>query len=367
MGENNSQFEKRKQDHIKWSLDESVQTRNLSDLDDIELIHEALPEMNFDEISTESSFHNYKLTVPFFVSSMTAGHKDSLLINENLASLSQRKQILVGVGSQRKELWETKAQDEWLAIRKKYPQAILAGNLGLSQLVQSKTDAVLKLIDSLQAQAFFIHTNPLQEALQGEGTPQFKGGLKALENLVRSTSVPVILKEVGCGFSKTTLEKLKDSGVYAVDVSGRGGTHWGRIEGARFDAKEMAARVAETFADWGLGTLESVLNAKEISAHYRVWASGGIRSGLDIAKMLALGAELVGSAQPWLKAYVGDKVPSISLGNNAIVDETADERLDQYYNRLQKELQIAMFCTGCRTLEEFSQKKVWKWRKPLKN
>lgn len=358
-------------DHLRWSLDERVQTSSLSDLDQIELVHEALPEINFEEISLNSSVSSSSSSsssvssrqqlpwqVPFFVSSMTAGHEGSAQINEALAGLSERHHILVGVGSQRKELGNLQASQEWRSLRKKFPGAILAGNLGLSQLIQipeaKLQDQLGRLIECLNAQVFFVHTNPLQEVLQQEGTPQFRGGLRAIENLVKAIKIPVVLKEVGCGFSLETLKKLNGLGLYAVDLSGKGGTHWGRIEGARFEPNSPGYRVAQTFDNWGMTTLESLLAVQGITCDYKIWASGGIRTGLDIAKMITLGADMVGIAQPWLKAICGG--PSQQPEDVAL-------RLDQLFARLSMELKISLFCTGCASVAELSRKKVWKWRK----
>lgn len=356
MGESDSQFERRKIDHLRWSMDERVQTSALSDLDQIELVHEALPEINFDEISLTPK-SQLSLQVPFFVSSMTAGHEGAALINEALASLSERRHILVGVGSQRKELGNLQAGQEWRSLRKRFPKAILAGNLGLSQLIQipqaQLQDQIERLIDSLEARAFFIHTNPLQEVLQQEGTPQFRGGLRAIESLVKAIKIPVILKEVGCGFSVGTLKKLNNLGLYAVDLSGKGGTHWGRIEGARFEPTSPGHRVSQTFENWGLTTIESLLAAQELSCDFKIWASGGIRTGLDIAKMMSLGADMVGIAQPWLKAICGESSKP----------EDVAFRLDQLFDRLWLEMKISLFCTGCASVADLSRKKVWKWRK----
>ena len=165
-----------------------------------------------------------------------------------------------------------------------------------------------------------------------------------------------------------TLEKIKNTGVAAVDVSGRGGTHWGRIEGARFETNSAGFQIAETFSDWGLGTLDSLISAVEGKPDYQIWASGGVRDGLDIAKLLAVGAQLVGLAQPWLKALLQTSGNNrISLGQTDLAHDSADLRLDQYYGRLQQELKIAMFCTGCQSVSDFSRsQKVWKWRKSLK-
>lgn len=350
MKESPEQFEKRKGDHIRIALDSKSQTTGQSGLDQVSLLHNALPEMDLKEVTTVTSFFSsskqIRLSSPLFISSMTAGHEDGVQINERLAGLSSRHQVLMGVGSQRRELFDPNASLEWKNILKKHPQALLLGNLGLSQLIQTPVDQVMKLIDSLQAVGIFIHLNSLQEALQPEGTPFFRHGLRAIEELVKHCSVPVIVKETGSGMSVQTVRQLTDVGVKIVDVSGKGGTHWGRIEGFRSDEESLMRKIAETFANWGHSTVESVLNAKEANAICQVWGSGGIRSGLDAAKMLAIGADMAGIAQPLLK-------PAL----------TSEESLDIEWQRLQKELEIAMFCTGIKELKEFKTKKVWKWQK----
>lgn len=366
------QFEKRKQDHLQIAMSEWVQTPHLGDLDEIQLVHEALPEMNLQDVDLKVSLFagqgakEKTLSVPFFVSSMTAGHKDSAIINSHLAELSQNQNILVGVGSQRRELTDGEARQEWLSIRQKYPRAVLAGNLGLSQLISSPLDAVLKMIETLEPVAFFVHTNPLQEALQPEGTPFFRGGLEALSKFCQKSPVPVILKEVGCGFSESTLLKLTETGVAAVDVSGAGGTHWGRVEASRWSSESMERQMAETFKDWGHSAVESLLNAQKSDVKYQVWGSGGVRTGLDIAKMLALGATMVGSAQPWLQAlYESDRVDT-GRPSAMKISTQASEKLHLVFTKLEKELKIAMFCSGCQSVNDFTKRKVWKWTKTIK-
>lgn len=347
MSETPQQFEKRKSDHIQIALNPKAQTSHLKNLEQVKLIHEALPEMNFEEVSTETSFFtSQKLKSPLFISSMTAGHAKGFEINLNLARLSEANQILMGVGSQRRELLDSSASDEWKKIRKAAPKAILIGNIGLAQAVQTSTSDLKRLVDSLEAKALFVHLNALQEVMQPEGTPQFLGGVKALERLVKELPVPVIVKETGCGFSVATLSKLDSIGVAAVDLAGAGGTHWGRIEGFRSSENEMLYKVAETYQDWGFSTLESMLNAKEAGVSYQVWASGGIRTGLDAGKMLAVGADLVGLALPFLEGAL--KGP---------------EELQKIFDQLQYELKVAMFCTGVKSVAEFKQKRVWQWQK----
>lgn len=344
MSESPKQFEQRKQDHIRIALDPRSQAEGHSGLGRIQLIPEALPEFNFEEVDPSTSFFSRKLSAPFFISSMTAGHVDASKVNPLLAALSAEKQILMGVGSQRRELTDPEARKEWLDIRASSPKALLLGNLGIAQVIRTPTDEVRRLVDSLQAEGLFIHLNALQECLQPEGTPQFRGGLKAIEALVKSLGVPIIVKEVGCGFSAGTLKRLYEVGVSAVDVSGFGGTHWGRIEGYRSEETELLHQVARTFENWGLSTVESLLNAKEISENNTVWASGGVRDGLQAVKLLAMGSELVGLAQPWLKSALD--------GESAVA---------KMYEKLLLEVKIAMFCTGIQHVEEFKKRKVWKW------
>jgi isopentenyl-diphosphate delta-isomerase len=344
MSESSSQFEKRKQDHIRIALDPRSQAEGLSGLDQVQLIHEALPDMNFKEVDPSTSFFSTKLSAPFFISSMTAGHEHAPEINARLARLSAEKQILMGVGSQRRELTDPEARNEWAQVRKQAPKALLLGNLGIAQVIRTPVDQVEALVDSLQAKALFVHLNSLQECLQPEGTPEFRGGYEAIEKLVQKLSVPVIVKEVGCGFSKETLQRLNSLGVHAVDVSGLGGTHWGRVEGYRSSEDELLFEVAKTFENWGISTVQSLLNAKEISENFPVWASGGVRDGLQAVKLLAMGANLVGIAQPWLGA---------ALKN--------DKAVTEMYEKLLLEVKIAMFCTGVQKVSDFKTKRIWKW------
>ncbi len=345
MEESNTQFEKRKRDHIRIALDPRSQTAGQNGLDSVHLIHEALPDLNFKEvdISTSFLFSNaaVELSSPIFVSSMTAGHEKGRAINEALARLSDRRQILMGVGSQRRELDDPQAAEEWAQVRKQAPRARLLGNIGIAQLIRTPMDSIRKLMDSTEALGMFVHLNSLQEILQPEGTPEFKEGLKAIENLVKLSAIPVIVKEVGCGFSEATLKRLAGAGVAAVDVAGKGGTHWGRVEGYRSEENELLFKVAQTFANWGYSTAESVANAKKAGINYQIWASGGVRSGLDVAKLIALGAQKVGMAQPFLEAAL-----------------RGDEALDNLMNQLELELKTSLFCTGCRTIEELQTKMV---------
>lgn len=340
-------FETRKYQHIQISTTDSSQVQESSELHKLSLIHEALPEFNLSDVDTSIQLpHIGKLKRPFFISSMTAGHKDSFNLNLRLAQAAERWGLLMGVGSQRKELSNDKAQQEWLKIREACPNVMLAGNIGITQLISTPIESILRLVGSLNAKAFFVHSNPLQEALQEEGTPQFKNSLSALAKLVECSPVPVIFKEVGSGISAETAQRLKSVGVKYVDISGAGGTHWGLIEGLRQDPSSIGYKVAQNFREWGHSNTRSLQRVLEVfnGAEECVFASGGYRNGVDVAKALALGANAVGMAQPFLKSAL-----------------ISGEQLDEFIIQTTHELRIAMFCTGVQTVADFKRKRVWQW------
>lgn len=344
-------FEARKQDHLRLALDGAVQAGD-NGLEAIELVHEALPDLDFQEIRLATRFGEQPLSSPLFVSSMTAGHDKSYAINRVLAQFSSRRRMLMGVGSQRRQLNDAAAALEWRRLRSEFPTALLLGNIGLAQLIESPVGDIRRLVESIDALGLFVHLNGLQEVLQPEGTPRFRGGLKKLEIVSRELRVPVIVKEVGCGFSLATLQRLEGTGIFAVDVGGFGGTHWGRIEGRRSQHDSRFARAARTYADWGISTGEALRSAARAGLSYEIWASGGMRNGLDAAKALAMGARMVGLAQPWLAALTenpDDPVPA----------------LDRLADQIEFELKIAMFCTGCPDLERLASGNVWRRRQEI--
>lgn len=336
-------FEERKRDHIEISLSSQSQSTVVDGLDRVELTHEALPDLNFSDISLKTKTLGLEVDSPIFVSSMTLGHSAAFTVNEVLAFVCQEKNLLMGVGSQRRQLEDLEAKNECLKLRKKFPKLKVLGNLGLAQLIETPIEQIQGLVDSLDAQAMIIHTNPLQECIQPEGTPRFRGGLKALAALCAKLSVPVVLKETGCGFSLQTLQRLKETGLAAIDVSGRGGTHWGRVESQRLTSEQVQYSAGRTFADWGISTMDAVLAARSIPLKAEVWASGGVRTGLDVAKLLALGASMVGIAQPFLAAAL-----------------EGEAKLVQLIEQLNYELKVAMFCTGTANVLELRRGDLWK-------
>jgi len=325
-------FEKRKMDHLRHSLEAKNQASGQNGLDRVHLVHEALPELNFDEIDLSTTCVGRPLKTPFFVSGMTAGHADAPAINRLLASACEKRGWALGVGSQRRDLESIRdtVNGEWSQFRKAYPNLFLIGNLGISQVILASLADIQKVIASLKVDLLAVHANALQEVLQPEGTPQFKGALKALEVLSLNLAVPLLLKETGCGFSSATLKRLSKLRLAAVDISGLGGTHWGRIEGDRAAPQSLQAVAAETFADWGESTVNSVIAGKKsLPKKTELWASGGVRNGLDAAKLIALGARRIGYAKPALEA--------------ALKGEAA---LHQWMAQQEFELRVALFCTG---------------------
>jgi isopentenyl-diphosphate delta-isomerase len=335
------QFESRKVDHIRLALDPSTQTEGASGLEQITFTHEAFPEIDFSEVDASTKLFEKVSATPMFVSSMTAGHGGSLNLNLVMARVCEKRNWAMGVGSQRKQLSDVNASAEWQEIRKQCPRVRFFGNIGLTQLIRENTSNIRRLLESLGAEAMIVHTNPLQEVLQPEGTPQFRGGLKALEKLCRELDAPVIVKETGCGFSRETLKRLTGLGVYAVDVSGLGGTHWGRVEGGRSQTGSVLKAAAETFKDWGISTVDSMESAIAMKPDFRVWASGGVRSGLDAAKLVAMGAEMVGMAKPIIEAAI-----------------KGEEALDIRMSTFEYEFRTAMFCVGTKTVKDLREKSV---------
>lgn len=337
-------FEKRKRDHMDISLSAQSQAEVSAGFEKVELIHEALPNLDFNDIQISTTSLKMSFASPFFVSSMTLGHEGARVINNVIAAVCERRQLLMSVGSQRRQLTDKNASSECRELRLQFPQLKVLGNIGLSQLITMSEQQAADLVADLGAQGLIVHTNPLQECLQPEGTPQFKGGLAALERVSTYLKVPVVLKETGCGFSPKTLQKINTTGVAAVDVSGRGGTHWGRVETARAGQNSIVAQAGNAFKDWGISTVESTAAAVTLKPSYEIWSSGGVRNGVDGAKLLAMGAQMVGFARPVLQA--------------ALMGERA---LENFFDVLEKELKISMFCTGVADLHSLRTQGVWKW------
>lgn len=330
--------ESRKVDHIRINLDKDVQfPRVTTGLEKYRFTHQAVPEINFAEIDSTVSLFGKRLTAPLLISSMTGGTDLAHRINQNLAASAQTCGIAMGLGSQRAAI-----EDDTLAysyqVRNIAPDILLFANLGAVQLNYGYgIDQCRKAVEMIEADALILHFNVLQEAVQPEGDTNFAGLLSKVEQICRQLHVPVIAKEVGWGFSGEAVRRLVNVGVSAIDVAGSGGTSWSEVEYHRAPTA-FHARVAASFADWGIPTSEAVQYAAKTAPNIPVIASGGLRDGIDVAKCVALGATLGGIAGPFLKAA-----------------NVSGDAVDQLIRELTAQLRIAMLCSGARTLEALQQ------------
>jgi len=295
-------IERRKADHIKINLEQDVRSGLSSGLESYNFIHEALPELNLKAIDTTINLFGKILNAPILISSMTGGTKEAKIINRHLAEAAQTVGVAMGVGSQRAALETPNLAETFSVVRKVAPNILLFANLGAVQLNYGfNIDHCRRAVEMLQAEALCLHLNPLQEAVQAGGDTNFAGLAKNIEKVCRIIEVPVIVKEVGWGISERTAQILSDCGVSAIDVAGAGGTSWSQVEMLRA-SDEFACQLASTFANWGIPTTESIINVKKATPDITIFASGGLKNGLDIAKCIALGATLGGMAGQLLRA-----------------------------------------------------------------
>ncbi len=327
----------RKADHIRIAVEEDVGFGNLTNgLDRYRFVHQALPEIDLDVVDTGTTLLGRRLAAPILISCMTGGVAKGGLINRILAAAAQHAGVAIGVGSQRAAL-DDPSLEETFQVRELAPDVPLLANLGAAQLAGPEgIDRCRAVVRMIEADALVIHVNPLQEALQPEGTTRFAGLIDRIGAAATAIDVPIIVKEVGWGIAESIARRLAEVGVAGIDVAGAGGTNWGEVERRRIDDPVMA-RVAEEFREWGIPTAESVLASRRGFPDGLVIASGGLRTGLDAAKCLALGADAVGFAAPLLKAAVVSR-------------RAVDERL----RGIIEGLRIAMFCIGAATLTDLA-------------
>ncbi|MFC4540851.1 type 2 isopentenyl-diphosphate Delta-isomerase [Halosolutus amylolyticus] len=329
----------RKDDHVRIIEEEDVETSGTG-FADIDLVHEALPEIHRDEIDTTTTLFGHELAAPIVIESMTGGHPSTTKLNRALAEAAQRTGIAMGVGSQRAglELDDEDLVESYTIVRDVAPDAFLYGNVGAAQLVEYDVADVEEAVEMIEADAMAIHLNFLQEAVQPEGDVDARGCLDAIERVADALSVPVIVKETGNGISRSTATRLADAGVDAIDVAGKGGTTWSGIESYRAAAvgADRQEQVGKRFRAWGIPTAVSTVEAAAV--HNCVVASGGVRSGLDVAKAIALGARAGGLAKPFLGPA--------GQGTDAVVD---------LIETLALELRTAMFVTGAASIAELRE------------
>lgn len=331
----------RKIDHIKINLEQDVQSAKTTGFEKIQFIHQALPELNLDKVDLSLNLFGKKLSAPILISSMTGGTEEAKKINQRLAQTAQEIGIAMGVGSQRVAFENPELIDTFSITRKVAPDILLFANLGAVQLNYGfDINHCRRAVDMLAADALILHLNPLQEAVQAGGNVNFSGLANKIEKICRRLEVPVIVKEVGWGISQRTAKLLSNCGVAAIDVAGAGGTSWSQVEMYRAP-DEFTSDLAATFIDWGIPTVDSILNVRKAAPGMTVFASGGLKDGLDIAKSIALGATLGGLASKALKAA-------------AISREKAFEML----KLTRQQIMVTMFAAGIKNLRDLQNAEV---------
>lgn len=329
---------KRKTEHIQLCLTENVEGINKSTgLEGISFIHNALPEIDFADIELDAPFLNKQLKAPFLVSSMTGGSGLAAKINQNLAEAAEVKGWAMALGSTR-ALLESDAHEASFMIREHAPTVPLIANLGAVQLNYGYgAEECQKIVDRTEADSLVLHLNSLQEVVQDGGDLNFKNLLPKIEEICKALSVPVGVKEVGFGIDGVAAEKLANVGIAYVDVAGAGGTSWSQVEKLRSqDPLKQAA--AEAFNSWGLPTKDCIVSVRNRLSDLPIVASGGMKTGLDAAKAITIGADVIGYARQLLEAAT----------------ESAEAVLIMM-EQIELELRMTMFGIGVQTIDELKR------------
>ncbi len=318
----------RKLEHLLICENYDVEFKNkTTGFEDVELIHNVLPEIDKNEIDLSTSVFGKKLGSPLFITAITGGHPAAKSINKQLAVAAENNNIGLGVGSQRAACEHPELEDTYAVVRENAPDCLLVGNIGAPQLNLAE-----KAVEILDADILAIHLNPLQESIQPEGDLDARGYIDLINQITQTVDIPVLAKETGCGISAESAKKLVDAGVNYIDIEGAGGTSWAAVETYRSDDKYLG----EIFWDWGIPTAISTVEVTN-AVNVPVISSGGIRTGLEAAKAIALGADAVGMALPFLK------------------NSASQEQLNKFITRFNDSLRIAMFLVGASNIEELKQ------------
>lgn len=331
---------KRKTEHIRHCLTDNVEGVNKSTgLEGISFIHNALPEINFADIQLDTSFLNKPIKAPFLVSSMTGGSELATKINQNLAIAAEEKGWAIGLGSTR-ALLESDAHKDSFLIRKKAPTVPLIANIGAVQLNYGYgAEECQRIVDLTGADSIVLHLNPLQEAVQDEGDLNFENLFPKIEKVCREVTVPIGAKEVGFGIDGTVAKKLHDAGISYIDVAGAGGTSWSQVEKLRSkDPLKKAA--AESFNNWGIPTKDCIVSVRSALGQVPIVSSGGMKTGVDAAKALTIGADVVGFARTLLQA---------ATESEGAVLQTMDQ--------IELEMKMTMFGIGAKTINDLKNTK----------
>ena len=320
----------RKLDHLNLCKKQDVEFKNkTAGFEKIELEYNALPEIDKREIDMSIEFIGKKLNAPLIAAAITGGHPDVRDVNLEIARACQETGLGMGVGSQREMIEDPEVTDTY-QIRDVAPDILLLGNIGLAQAKEYDLEKIENALEAIDADALCIHINAAQEAVQPEGDVNFTDGYSTIKRIAKELDYRVIVKEVGNGISGRVAKSLSETGIDGIDVGGAGGTSWTAVDSLR-----RKDSISETFWDWGIPTVDCILDAKDVFDG-NIIATGGIRSGLDIAKSIALGANLCGCALPVMCAAL-------------------DYKTKDLFEKLLEELRITMFLTGCKNVKELSE------------
>lgn len=325
----------RKADHIHAALHEDVEFRaRTTGFERYDFVHEALPEIDRNEVDTSTELLGKPLSMPFLISPITGGTPEAGEFNRMFAEAAQHFTVAMGVGSQRVALEFPDLADTF-RVRDIAPDILLFANLGAVQLNYGHgVESCIKAVEMIEANALMLHLNPLQECVQPHGNTNFVQLTARIRQVKEALGVPVIVKEVGHGISERAARLLVDAGVDGIDVAGAGGTSWAKVESVRTSDTSLSA-LGRTLGEWGISTVDSLLAVLEVSPSITLIASGGVRTGEDIAKSIALGADAAGMALPLLRCA--------SISRDALFAKIA---------QLREELATVMFCTGSRTIAD---------------
>ncbi|MCZ7604310.1 MAG: type 2 isopentenyl-diphosphate Delta-isomerase [Melioribacteraceae bacterium] len=330
----------RKKDHIQLCLNDDVGFSYLTNgLENYYFEHNAITEVQFDKIDLTTKFFGHKISYPFLISCMTGGTSEAEKINESLAIVVNQLNIPIGVGSQRQALESDDYHTTYATVKKNAKDVPILANIGAAQVASIKEiKPFQKIVDLVEASALVIHVNPLQEVLQKSGEPNFTGLLKRIEILVNKLKVPIIVKEVGSGISRKSAKQLLEVGIEGIDVAGAGGTSWSQVELKRNKQQD------EYFRNWGLPTSYCLREVNTLKKKYSftLISSGGIYSGIEIAKSIALGADIAASARPLLQSIL-----------KSGVDGTI-KLIDNWF----KEVRKIMYLTGSKNIKALSKQKL---------
>jgi isopentenyl-diphosphate delta-isomerase len=316
-------IKQRKREGIKIPLNNDVQAKTTSTyLEYVKLVHNALPELDYDEIDISTTFLKRKFSAPLIIDSMTGGAPEAARINGRLGELAEKYGFAMGLGSQRAGLESEQLAETYSIARKNAPSAFLIANIGGAQLAKGLTiENIKKIINMIQADALVIHLNPLQELIQPEGEPKYKGLFSKISEISGDLDLPVIVKEVGAGISKEVAVKLEVAGVSAINVAGAGGTSWAGVEKLRAEASnnDLKTHLGEMFWDWGIPTAASLVEVKK-TVKVPIIASGGLRNGMEMAKCIVLGASMCAMAYPFLLKAAESKEQLFNFADTVIAE-----------------------------------------------